>query len=141
MAETSPEGVRLDKWLWAARLFKTRQIAVDAINAGRVEVNGERAKPAKNVRVKDSLIVRKPPYVFHLDVTGLSEKRGSAIVARTLFSETEASIAARQQLTAELREMPPPLFKGRPTKQDRRALEKFLHTPYGRGGGGDDDSE
>jgi ribosome-associated heat shock protein Hsp15 len=139
MADTGLDGVRLDKWLWAARLFKTRQIAIDAINAGRVEVNGERAKPAKSVRVKDSLIVRKPPYVFHLDVTGLSEKRGSATVARTLFSETDASIAARQQLSAELREMPPPLFKGRPTKQDRRALEKFLHTPYGRGG--DDDSE
>lgn len=132
--------VRLDKWLWAARLFKTRQIAVDAINAGRVEVNGDRAKPAKTIRAGDVLLVRKPPYAFHLEITGVAEKRGSAAVARTLFAETEASVAARQQLSKELREMPPPVFKGRPTKQDRRALEKFLHTPYGRGGG-DDDSE
>jgi ribosome-associated heat shock protein Hsp15 len=132
-----PEAVRLDKWLWTARFFKTRQIAVEAINAGRVEVNGERAKPAKTLRVNDVLLVRKPPYEFHLDVTGLAEKRVSAVRARALYTETEVSVAARLVLSQELRDLPPPVFKGRPTKQDRRALEKFLQTPFGMG---DDES-
>ena len=118
-------SVRLDKWLWAARFFKTRQLAVDAINAGHVELNGERAKPAKSVKADDELTVRKPPYEFCLIVKTVSEKRGSAPIARELYAETEASIAAREKLLLELREMPPPLFKGRPTKRDRRTLENW----------------
>jgi ribosome-associated heat shock protein Hsp15 len=118
-------SVRLDKWLWAARYFKTRQLAVDAINAGHVELNGERAKPAKSVKADDELTVRKPPYEFVFIVKAVSEKRGSAPIARELYAETEASIAAREKLLLELREMPPPLFKGRPTKRDRRTLENW----------------
>ncbi len=117
--------MRLDKWLWAARFFKTRQLAVDAINAGHVELNGERAKPAKSVKADDELTVRKPPYEFVLIVKAVSEKRGAAPIARELFAETGASIAAREKLLLELREMPQPLFKGRPTKRDRRTLENW----------------
>ena len=124
MAET-PNSVRLDKWLWAARFFKTRQLAIEAVTAGHVELNGERAKPAKSVRPGDELTIRKPPYEFVLVVTAVSEKRGSATIARALFTEAAGSIAAREKLAAELRDMPAPVFKGRPTKRDRRTLENW----------------
>ena len=126
-------AVRVDKWLWSARLFKTRQIAIDAINAGRVDVGGDRVKPARNVRVGDEIVVRKPPYSFVMMVTGLAEKRGSATVAHTLYEETEASQLDRERLLAERKALPPPTFPGRPTKRDRRALEQFLAAQYGRG--------
>ncbi len=118
-------AVRLDKWVWAARFFKTRQLAIEAITAGHVDVNGERAKPAKVIRIGDELSLRRPPYATELVVRGLGEKRVSAPLARELYDEKPESIAARQALQTELREMPPPLFKGRPTKQDRRALERM----------------
>ena len=117
--------VRLDKWLWAARFFKTRQLAVDAVNAGHIELNGDRAKPAKSVKAGDEVKVRKPPYEFIVTVKAVSEKRGSATIARELFTETAESIEARERLLAELRDMPPPIFKGRPTKRDRRTLETW----------------
>ena len=124
MAAT-PDAVRIDKWLWAARFFKTRQLSIDAINAGRVDVNGERVKPSKSIKPGDRLLLRKPPVEYQLIVTGIAEKRGSATVAKTLFLESVESIAAREKLAAELRDMPPPLFRGRPTKKDRRTLEKW----------------
>ena len=117
--------IRLDKWLWAARFFKTRQLAIDAINAGRLDINNERAKPARTIKIGDVLLLRKPPYAFHLVIKSLVEKRGSALIARGLYEETTQSIAAREQLVREQRDLPPPLFKGRPTKQDRRAIQKF----------------
>ncbi len=120
-----PESVRLDKWLWAARFYKTRQLAIEAVNAGHVELNGERAKPAKTVNPGDAVIVRKPPYQFAVEVKAVSGRRGSATVARELFAETADSIAAREKLRAELRDMPAPIFKGRPTKRDRRTLETW----------------
>ena len=126
---------RLDKWLWAARFFKTRQIAVDAINAGHVDVNHERAKPAKTIKVSDVLLLRKPPYAFHLVVKSIVEKRASAVVARGLYEETVESIAAREQILHEQRNMPPPLFKGRPTKQDRRAMQNFERHAYSANSG------
>ena len=122
--EATP-SVRLDKWLWAARFFKTRQMAIDAINAGRVDVNNERAKPAKTIHLHDVLLLRKPPFAFHLVVKSMADKRGSAVMARELYSETAESVAAREMLQREQRDLPPPVFKGRPTKQDRRALENF----------------
>jgi ribosome-associated heat shock protein Hsp15 len=129
MANEARDGiagaVRLDKWVWAARFFKTRQLAIEAITAGHVDVNGERAKPAKLIRVGDELTLRKPPYSTELVVRGLGEKRVSAQLACELYDEKPESIAARQVLQAERRDMPPPLFKGRPTKQDRRALERL----------------
>jgi ribosome-associated heat shock protein Hsp15 len=123
--------MRVDKWLWAARFFKTRTLASDAAEAGRVSVNGERAKPAKVLKPGDILLLRKPPYEYSLVIKALSDRRGPAKEAQLLYEESAASIAARQTLSAELRDMPPPLFKGRPTKRDRRAMEKFLadHTP------------
>ena len=119
------QSVRVDKWLWAARFFKTRQLAVDAIAAGRVEVNGERVKPAKTIKQGDRLFLRKPPLEYHLVVNAIVEKRGSATVAKTLFAESADSIATRARVAAELRDMPPPLFRGRPTKKDRRTLEQW----------------
>lgn len=123
--EDDSRDVRLDKWLWAARFFKTRQLAIEAINMGRVEVNGERAKPSKVLRVGDTLIIRKPPYEQHVAVTGLAIQRGSASIAQTLYAETAESKTAREKLREEVRALPPPVFKGRPTKKDRRALAKF----------------
>ena len=128
MSDIANQSVRLDKWLWAARFFKTRQLAIEAINAGHVELNGDRAKPAKSVKPDDEITIRKPPYQFTLLVRAVSEKRGSAMIARQLFEETAESIAAREKLHAELRDMPPPIFKGRPTKRDRRTLENWQRT-------------
>lgn len=136
MTDSTKATVRLDKYLWAARFFKTRQLAIDAINAGRVAINGERAKPAKAVKVGDVMLVRKPPYEYTLVVRALSEKRGSATIARTLYEETPESVSAREKLHAELRDQPPPLFKGRPTKRDRRTLEQWA-----RSAAIDDDSD
>jgi ribosome-associated heat shock protein Hsp15 len=117
--------MRLDKWLWAARHFKTRSLAAEAIEAGRVKVNDERAKPAKLVRPGDAVHVRKPPYEFSVVVKALSDRRGPAKEAQLLYEETPESIAEREKVAAEMRDMPPPLFKGRPTKKDRRELERF----------------
>ena len=121
------EFIRLDKWLWAARFYKTRQIAIESVTAGHVEINGERAKPAKAVKPGDEITVRKPPYELVVTVTAVSDKRGAATLARQLFTETATSIAAREKLAAQLREMPAPVFKGRPTKRDRRDIERTQH--------------
>ena len=121
----SPGSVRLDKWLWAARFFKTRQLAIEAVNAGHIELNGDRAKPAKSVKPGDEVTVRKPPYQYILVVKAVSEKRGAAPIARELYMETGESIAAREKLLAEQRAIPAPIFKGRPTKRDRRTLENW----------------
>ena len=125
MSEAHKDAIRLDKWLWAARFYKTRQLAIEAVSAGHVQLNGERAKPAKSVKPGDQLTIRKPPYQFTVVVKSISEKRGSATVASELFAETPKSIVAREKLQAELREMPAPIFKGRPTKRDRRTLENW----------------
>jgi ribosome-associated heat shock protein Hsp15 len=119
------DALRLDKWLWSARFFKTRQLAIDAVNAGRVTVNGERAKPAKMLKAGDELLVRKPPYEQRVKVQGIAPKRGSASIAQTLYEETAESRAAREALAAEMKTMPPPIFKGRPTKRDRRLIDRM----------------
>ena len=120
--------VRVDKWLWAARFFKTRSLAVEAIASGKVEVNRERVKPARMVQEGDELRVRLGPYEHIIMVRGLSERRGPASVAATLYEETDASTAARARLAEQLR-MAPAAFvyedKGRPTKRDRREIERF----------------
>ena len=120
--------MRLDKWLWAARFFKTRTLAVEAIEGGRVSVNGERAKPAKEVRIGDLISIRRPPFEFVVNVRGLSDKRGPATVAAALFEETEESRARRTVLAAEMKSLPQPRFKGRPTKKTRRDYEKWLRS-------------
>ena len=120
--------VRIDKWLWAARFFKTRSLATDAIAAGKVEVNGERVKPAKVLQTGDEVSVRLGPYLHVIRVRALSERRGPASVAATLYEETAESLAARAKLSEQLR-MAPAAFvyeeKGRPTKRDRREIDRF----------------
>lgn len=119
-------GMRLDKWLWAARFFKTRTLAVEAIEGGRVSVNGERSKPAKELKVGDRISIRRPPFEHVITVRELSDKRGPATVAATLFEETEESRARRTVLAAEMKSLPQPRFKGRPTKKTRRDYERWL---------------
>ena len=125
-----PEGagapVRLDKWLWAARFFKTRALAVEAVEGGRVSLNGDRAKPAKALKVGDRLSIRRPPFEHVVVVRALSDRRGSATDAAALYEETEASRARRATLAAEMKAMPQPRFKGRPTKKDRRDYERWF---------------
>jgi ribosome-associated heat shock protein Hsp15 len=118
--------MRLDKWLWAARFFKTRTLAVEAIEGGRVSVNGDRAKPAKELKVGDTVSIRRPPFEHVITVRGLSDKRGPAAVAAALFEETEQSRARRTVLAAEMKSLPQPRFKGRPTKKTRRDYERWL---------------
>ena len=118
--------MRLDKWLWAARFYKTRTLAVEAIAAGHVSVNGERAKAAKALRVGDSVVVRRPPYEHAVAVKALSDTRGPAAVAATLYAETEESRARRTALAAQMKALPQPRFKGRPTKKTRRDYEAWL---------------
>jgi ribosome-associated heat shock protein Hsp15 len=119
------DELRLDKWLWAARFFKTRQLAIEAVNAGRVEVNGARAKPARHLRPGDRVRVRRPPFQHDVEVLALSDRRGPAAAAELLYRETAASCAARTALAKELAQLPPPLFKGRPEKRERRQLERL----------------
>ena len=122
--------MRLDKWLWAARFFKTRTLAAEAIAAGHVSVNQERAKPAKTLRPGDEVVVRKPPFEHAVVVRALSEQRGSATIAATLYEETAESRARRTVLAAEMKSMGHgPRFKGRPTKKTRRDYEKWLRSP------------
>ena len=120
--------MRIDKWLWAARFFKTRSLAAQAIDAGHISVNGERAKAAKALRLGDLVMVRKPPFEHHVTVKGFSEMRGPASVAAALYSETEESRARRAVLAAEMRALPSPRFKGRPTKKTRRDYERWLRS-------------
>ena len=127
--DSAPAGrVRLDKWLWAARFFKTRSIAADAITGGKVQVNGDRPKAAKLLQIGDEVSIRLGPYEHVVHVRGISERRGPATVAATLYEETEASLTARAKLSEQLR-MAPAAFvyedKGRPTKRDRRELDQF----------------
>ena len=125
---TTQGRVRIDKWLWAARFFKTRSLAADAITAGKVEVHGERVKPAKMLQPGDEVNVRLGPYQHVVRVRALSERRGPATVAATLYEETAESVAARAKLAEQLR-MAPAAFvyeeKGRPTKRDRREIDRF----------------
>jgi ribosome-associated heat shock protein Hsp15 len=120
--------VRIDKWLWAARFFKTRSLASDAVTGGKVTLNGESIKPAKLVQAGDVVRIRLGPYEHILAVRALSERRGPASVAATLYEETPDSRAAREKLAEQLR-MAPAAFvyeeKGRPTKRDRRELDRF----------------
>jgi ribosome-associated heat shock protein Hsp15 len=119
------ELVRIDKWLWAARFFKTRSLATDTVLAGHVQVNGARVKPSKEVRVGDHVDVRIGTVAWSVAVTGLSDKRGSATVARTLYAETAESAKAREEQALQ-RRLARPLgaeLGERPTKQDRRRLD------------------
>jgi|CXWL01.1.fsa_nt_gi ribosome-associated heat shock protein Hsp15 len=124
--EDAPTAVRLDKWLWAARFYKTRSAATEAVLGGKVDVNGDGAKPARTIRAGDTIVVRVTPHRWELEVTGVGERRGTAAQAATLYRETPASLAARAQLAEQLRLAPSLEFsEGRPSKKDRRAIEKL----------------
>jgi ribosome-associated heat shock protein Hsp15 len=123
--------MRLDKWLWAARFFKTRSLAQQAIESGRVKLNDERVKAAHGLKLTDLVSVRIGEYDWHVEVKGLSERRGPAVEARKLYEETAASRAERER-RIELRRWnaePAAEIKGRPTKRDRRRLEDLTSPP------------
>lgn len=126
------ERLRIDKWLWAARFYKTRTLASDEIDKGRVQVNGTVVKPAREVKVGDTLQLRIGIVSRTLVVKGVSDKRGSAPVAALLFEETAASITERAAAAEQRRLAPEPalsLGQGRPTKRDRRDAEKMRQSP------------
>jgi len=120
-------SVRIDKWLWAARFFKTRSLAGRACELGRIQSNGQPAKPAREVRIGDMLQVTNDGGDFQVEVLGLSEARGPASVAQTLYRETEASRELRLKVAAERRAMKQfeQLPAGRPDKRDRRRIIQF----------------
>jgi len=128
------EQVRIDKWLWAARFFKTRGAATEAVVGGRVHANGARVKPSKEVVVGDTIEVRVGEQDWTIVVIGIADKRGPATVATTLYEETAESRAGREQRAIE-RKLAHPLgadLGARPTKQDRRRIEAFRRS-QGRG--------
>lgn len=122
------EKIRLDKWLWAARFYKTRSLAVQEIGKGRVLVNDQPAKPAREVAPGDLVTVRKEDPALHVRVMGISGVRGPAPVARQLYEETPESVAARER-AAEMRRLAPEpalgIEAGRPTKRDRRLIDQM----------------
>ena len=124
----APAGkVRLDKWLWAARFFKTRALAADAIDGGKVDVNGDRAKRAKQVQAGDVVRLRQGPVEWVLAVRDVAERRGSAEIARGLYEETADGRRRREIVTEQLRQMPTAFSHGdsKPGKRDRRALRRL----------------
>jgi ribosome-associated heat shock protein Hsp15 len=126
-ANDSPGRVRLDKWLWAARFYKTRALSADAIDAGKIEVNGDRAKRARLVQAGDRVRVRIGPYEHVVLVKGVSERRGSAPIAQALYEEDAESRKAREAMAAHVRAMNANTGyeSGRPTKKDRREIERL----------------
>lgn len=121
------ERVRVDKWLWAARFFKTRSLAGEAVDGGKVHVNGDRVKAARALRLGDRLEIRRGQERFEVVVRALSEQRGPASAAQELYEETETSAENRRAAAEQLRALAAamPRFEGRPDKRSRRALAKF----------------
>lgn len=126
-----PDGqekrVRVDQWLWAARFYKTRALAAEAVDSGRIEINGERVKRSRIVRVRDEVRVRMPPYEHIVGVEALSARRGPATEARLLYKETEASRDAREKLGWQLKNasVVADYERGRPSKKNRRDLDRL----------------
>lgn len=116
------ESVRIDKWLWAARFFKTRSAATDAVTGGHVHVAGARVKPSRELRIGETVEIVQGRAKRTVVVTGLAERRGPAAVAATLYEETAESLSAREQLRLE-RQLTQPIFGARPTKLERRRIE------------------
>ncbi|HWP59181.1 MAG TPA: S4 domain-containing protein [Candidatus Acidoferrales bacterium] len=122
------QPVRLDKWLWAARFFKTRALAGAAVSGGKVHVNGARAKPARPVRVGDRLQIRRGPFEWSIVVRALETQRGPASQASLLYEELPESARQREETARQLRAAPGPrnMTRGRPEKKDRRAIIRFI---------------
>jgi len=124
-------AIRLDKWLWAARFYKTRNLAAAAIKGGKIHIDGQRIKASKTVAIGQRLSINKPPERFDIVITALSDKRQSANIAQMLYAETPQS-AARREKEAILRKLArqqaiTPHDKGRPTKRNRRQIDRFTH--------------
>lgn len=140
MSDVAANGVRIDKWLWAARFFKTRGLAVEAIDAGHVRrgasggMQGERLKPAYNVRVNDTFAIQRGDVEQIIVVEALSDRRGNASEAAKLYRETAESVRTREEkaLTRKANDAAQswPVMRGRPTKQDRRSLAQFFANNY-----------
>jgi ribosome-associated heat shock protein Hsp15 len=127
MTETSDGRVRIDKWLWAARFYKTRALAAEAIAGGKVQVNGERVKRAKPLQVGDDVRIRQGPYEHQVVVRELSDRRGPAVQAAALYEEKAESRAAREALALQLKSLHSIFLpeRGRPTKKDRREINRL----------------
>ncbi|HEX5580743.1 MAG TPA: S4 domain-containing protein [Gemmatimonadaceae bacterium] len=128
MSSPAPsDRVRLDKWLWAARFFKTRSLAAEAIEGGKVELNGERAKRAKGVQPGDRVRVRMGPYLHEVVVRALSERRGPASEAALLYEETEESRKGRERMAEQMKSITHDFAfeRGKPSKKERRDLHRF----------------
>ena len=126
------EKLRIDKWLWAARFCKTRSLATEEIDKGRVRINDTEVKPSKEVKVGDTVVLRQGPVTRTLVVRGISDKRGGAPVAQLLYAELEASIKLREQLAEQHRLEPANSQEhGRPTKRDRRSIDKVTDKSWG----------
>lgn len=124
------ERLRIDKWLWAARFYKTRGLAVEEIDKGRVEINGQAAKPAREVKAGDTVAIRRDSVTRTVIVRGISAQRGPAPMAQQLYEETPESIAARERAAEQRRYAPEPALameQGRPTKRGRRELDQARH--------------
>jgi len=129
------DAVRIDRWLWAARFYKTRGLATESVLGGHVQLNGARVKPAKDVHVGDRLLIRIGALVWEVEVLALSDKRGPAAVARTLYEESEESRREREEFVRQKR-LAQPLgadLGARPTKQDRRRLDALRRAQRRRG--------
>jgi ribosome-associated heat shock protein Hsp15 len=126
------EPIRIDKWLWSARFFKTRSLAAEAVSGGKVDINGDHAKPSRMVRVGDRLCIRRGPYAWIVVVKDVSRKRGPAAQAQLLYNETEESVQERQAIAAKMKLERPAEFdmRGRPSKRDRRAISRFTRRTW-----------
>jgi ribosome-associated heat shock protein Hsp15 len=128
----TPRGeqrVRIDKWLWAARFYKTRSLATEAIDAGHIRIEGERVKPAQPVRAGMRVTIRKREASLDIDVLDVSERRGPASEAAALYRETAESVATRERLRLSRSQARASAMASRPTKRDRRRLQDFLDEP------------
>jgi ribosome-associated heat shock protein Hsp15 len=130
-SDVSESRVRLDKWLWAARFFKTRALASAAVTGGKVHANGQRTKSARAVKVGDCYSIRRGYEIFEVIVVDLSERRGSASVAKLLYRETEASMVKRAAEAEKLKlaRLQRPVSTGRPDKKQRRKIRQFIEKP------------
>lgn len=126
------DKLRIDKWLWAARFYKTRSLATEEIDKGRVRINDLEVKPAKEVKAGDRVALRQGPVTRTLVIRGISDKRGGAPTAQLLYEETEASVKLREQLAEQQRLEPANSQEhGRPTKRDRRSIDKVSNKNWG----------
>jgi ribosome-associated heat shock protein Hsp15 len=121
------QDIRIDKWLWAARFFKTRGLAAEAVSGGKIEINGARSKPGRVVRATDQLTIRRGPFEWIVIVKEVAKLRGPAAEAQALYEETEESVRRREAAIAQMKLERPPEFNspGRPSKKDRRAMARF----------------